>query len=326
MTHARVLVTGGNGYVGRQLTRRLLRGSREVGVADSLRYGPWRFTPAEKAGLQLHRCDIRDADEVAQTMQDFAPDVVVHLAALHYIPECEDQPALAVDTNVLGTLNLLLSCPPGTRFVLASTGAVYSPDERAHHEETSALGPSDVYGFSKLHAEHYVRAIAAKRGLRAVIVRLFNVVGPGETNPHLLPEIVAQLQAGRRVVELGNMSPERDYISVDDAARGFEAVALSDAVEPGETVVVNLGTSQAHSVAEVVEKLRRASGVDFAIRQDESRIRKVDRPVLRADNRRIGELFGWRPQQTLDDVLAQMWEDPDVADWLVERYRCKVAS
>jgi UDP-glucose 4-epimerase len=320
-----MLVTGGNGYVGRQLTRRLRR-SGEVAVADSLRYGPWRFTDAEQEDLQLHRCDIRRADDVAQLMMDFVPEVVVNLAAIHYIPECEEKPGLTVDTNVLGTINLLLSCPPGSRFVLASSGAVYSPDELAHHEEHSALGPSDIYGFSKLHAEHYVRAIAAKRGLRAVIVRLFNVVGPGETNPHLLPEIVAQLQAGRRVVELGNMTPERDYIGVDDAARGFEAVALGQAVEPGKTVVVNLGTSQAWSVGAVVEKLRRASGIDFEIRQDESRIRKVDRPVLLADNRRIAELFGWRPRQTLDDVLVQMWENPDVAEWLLERYRTKVAS
>lgn len=325
MTHARMLVTGGNGYVGRQLTRRLCQ-SGEVGVADSLRYGPWRFTSEERAQLQLFRCDIRQPEEVESLMEDFAPDVTVHLAALHYIPECEDHPKLAVDTNVLGTLNLLLAAPPGSRFVLASTGAVYRPDEQPHHEEDSALGPSDIYGFSKLHAEHYVRMIAAKRGLRAVIVRLFNVVGPGETNPHLLPEIMAQLKAGRRVIDLGNLSPQRDYISVEDAARGFEAAALGNAVEPGETVVVNLGTSRAYSVAEVVEKLRRVSGIDFEIRQDESRIRKVDRPVLRADNRRIGELFGWRPQQTLDDVLAQMWENADLARWLMERYESKVAS
>jgi UDP-glucose 4-epimerase len=325
MKQPRMLVTGGNGYVGRQLTRRL-RHSGDVGVADSLRYGPWRFTPEERAALQLHRCDIREASDVDQVMQDFNPDITVHLAALHYIPECEEQPALAVDTNVLGTLNLLLSCPPGSRFVLASTGAVYGPEETPHHEDHSALAPSDVYGFTKLHAEHYVRTIAAKRGLRAVIVRLFNVVGPGETNPHMLPELVAQLKAGRRVVDLGNMTPQRDYIGVNEAARGFEAVALGEAVAPGETVVVNLGTSHTYSVTDVVDKLRRVSGIDFTVRQDQSRIRAVDRPVLCADNRRISELFGWTPQQSLDDVLAQMWENPDIAEWLLERYRSKVAS
>ncbi len=325
MKQPRILVTGGNGYVGRQLTRRL-RHSGEVAVADSLRYGPWRFTADERAELQLLRCDIRNPSDVTRVMEEFKPDIVVHLAALHYIPECEDQPALAIDTNVMGTVNLLVACPPGCRFVLASTGAVYGPDESPHHEDYSLLAPSDIYGFTKLHAEHYVRMIAAKRGLKAAIVRLFNVVGPGETNPHLLPELVAQLQSGRRIVELGNLSPQRDYIGVNEAARGFEAVALGEAVEPGKTVVVNLGTSHTHSVADVVEKLRKVSGVDFAVRQDESRIRAVDRPVLCADNRRIGELFGWHPQQTLDDVLMQMWELPDIADWLVERYRTKVAS
>lgn len=277
MKQSRILVTGGNGYVGRQLTRRLLR-DRAVCVADSLRYGGWRFTPAEQAGVRLERCDIRESSGVERLMADVNPDIVVHLAALHYIPECESNPALAVATNVLGTLNLLLACPPGSRFVFASSGAVYSPEDVPHREDTSPLGPKDIYGFSKLHGEHYVREIAAKRGLRAIIVRLFNVVGPGETSPHLLPEIVAQLKCGHRVVELGNMSPQRDYIGVEDAARGFEAAALGGAVEPGETRVVNLGTSRAYSVADMVERLRRASGVDFEVRQSVDRVRKVDRP------------------------------------------------
>ena len=221
----------------------------------------------------------------------------------------------------VGTLNLLLSCPAGARFVFASSGAVYRPQDRPHHEDASELGPNDVYGFTKLHGEHYVRAIAAKRGLRAAIVRLFNVVGPGETNPHLLPELVAQLKAGRRTVELGNLSPERDYIGVDDAARGFEAVALGGAVEPGAPCTVNLGTSRAYSVAAIVDKLRRVSAIDFDLRQADGRVRRVDRPFLAADNQRIADMFGWHPQHSIDDVLAEMWERPDLADWLVAQYR-----
>lgn len=320
MAQLRILVTGGNGYVGRQLTRRLSRQS-SVCVADINRYGGWRFTPAEQAALRLEGTDIRKPDDVARLMGEFDPDVVIHLAALHYIPECESNPVLAVDTNVVGTLNLLLSSPAGCRFVFASSGAVYRPHDRPHHEDTSELGPNDIYGFSKLHGEHYVREIAAKRGLRAAIVRLFNVVGPGETNPHLLPELVAQLKSGRRTVELGNLSPERDYIGVEDAARGFEAVGLRGAIASGETCVVNLGTSRAYSVAEIVDKLRRVSAIDFEVQQTSNRVRRVDRPFLAADNQRIAELFGWLPQHTIDDVLAAMWNEPDLAEWLMAQYR-----
>ena len=125
---------------------------------------------------------------------------------------------MRVETNVHGTVNLLCAAPPGTRFVFASSGAVYKPDDKPHVEDDATLGPSDVYGYTKLHGEHYVKYFAAQRVSRAVVVRLFNVVGPGETNPHLLPEIIAQLKAGRTTLRLGNMSPKRDYIHVRDAA------------------------------------------------------------------------------------------------------------
>ncbi|NKE44139.1 NAD-dependent epimerase/dehydratase family protein [Roseomonas frigidaquae] len=319
MTHSRILITGGNGYVGRYLTD-LLRPHGQLCIADMLRYGNWRFPPNERDRLRLEEVDIRDAPRVAALMASFRPQVVVHLAALHYIPECEADPALAVSTNVQGTLNLLLSCPEGCRFVFASSGAVYKPDDRPHHETTSELGPNDIYGFSKLHGEHYVSAIAAKRRLKAVIVRLFNVIGPGETNPHLLPELIGQLKAGRNVIELGNLSPRRDYISVRDAAAGFCAVALHDEVETGATRTVNLGTSRTYSVAEVVEKLRRISGINFEIRQAPGRVRQVDRPMLAADNRSIEELYGWRVRQSIDDTLKELWQAPDFAHGLVEKY------
>jgi UDP-glucose 4-epimerase len=319
MSETRVLITGGNGYVGRYLTR-MLRESCAVCVLDALRYGEWQFDAAERTALRLEEIDIRDPVRVPALMADFKPHVVVHLAALHYIPECESSPALAVSTNVLGTLNVLLACPEASRFVFASSGAVYKPEEQPHQEASSEVGPSDIYGFSKLHGEHYVRAIAMKRGLEAVVVRLFNVIGPGETNPHLLPELVAQLKAGRKVIELGNLSPRRDYIDVRDAAAGFRAAAVGKAVEAGETCIVNLGTSQTYSVIDIVEKLRRISGIDFGIRQAEERVRKVDRPVLAADNSRIAKLFGWHASYTIDDTLSELWRKPDFAEALIEKY------
>ena len=315
----RILVTGGNGYVGRGVTR-LLGQTNTVCVIDSLRYGDWRFTAEERQNLRLETTDIRDASGVKAVMDDFQPDIVVHLAAIHYIPECEQDPMFATSTNVLGTLSLLLGCPAGCRFVFASSGAVYKPDA-APHRETSQVGPSDVYGRSKLQGEEFVQDFAARRHIDAVIVRLFNVIGPGETNPHLLPELVAQLKAGRRTVELGNLSPMRDYISVKDAARGFAAAATAGAARPGEARVVNLATSRAYSVEEVIGKLRTASGIDFTIRQDARRIRAVDRPFLSAEIGRMAALFDWRPAYAIDDTLRDMWREPDLSASLQARYQ-----
>ncbi|HEY2754233.1 MAG TPA: NAD-dependent epimerase/dehydratase family protein [Pseudolabrys sp.] len=316
----KILVTGGNGYVGRELCRQLY-GEHEVCVVDTLRYGTNRFSSDDLAQIKLVVADVNDAAAMTKVMNDVAPDLVIHLAAIHYIPECEGDPSLAVLTNVVGTVNVLTACPEGCRFVYASSGAVYKPDSQPHSETEGLVGPTDVYGFSKLHGEQYVRYLAQLRGLAAVTVRLFNVVGPGETNPHLLPEIVAQLKAGHTSISLGNLWPKRDYIHVKDAAQGFAVAALEGSVRLGETVTVNLGTANSYSVAEIVRKLRRISGCAFRLRQDRSRMRASDRPILAADNTRIQSLFGWRAQHTIDDALSDLWGDPDLAESLMAKYR-----
>lgn len=315
----RILVTGGNGYVGREVAR-LSSSEHDVCIVDNLRNGKLRFSPDELAFLRFAKCDITDGGAVAAVVEDFQPDAIIHLAAVHYIPECDKDPALAVDTNVVGTLNMLLACPANCRFVYASSGAVYKPDAHPHSEK-SAREPSDIYGLSKLHSEAYVEYLTKRRQLSAVVVRLFNVVGPGETTPHLVPEIVAQLKAGRTKVGLGNLSPKRDYIHVLDAARGFIATALNGEVQPGTVVTVNLGTSKAFSVQEVIEKLRLVTQIDFRCEQEGGRTRPVDRPFLAADNQEIRRRFDWVPSLTIDDALADLWRKPDLADALMDRYR-----
>lgn len=316
----RILITGGNGYVGREVTR-LLYGEHEVCVADNLRTTASRFRSDERQRFRFARVDIADAGAIKALIDDFAPEIVIHLAAIHYIPECEAEPGQTVLTNVTGTVNLLEACPPEVRVVFASSGAVYKPDDRPHQEATGALEPNDVYGLSKLHGEHYVRYIARQRHLSAVIVRLFNVIGPGETNPHLLPEIVAQLKTGRKVVRLGNLWPRRDYIHIRDAARGFVATALKHEVAAGDAVTVNLGTSRPYSVANVISKLRAVADIDFALEEDRGRVRRVDRPFLAADNTQIRRLFGWEPTLTIDEALSDLWREPDLSDALLAKYQ-----
>lgn len=313
----RILITGGTGYVGRALTRSLLD-HHEVVVVDSLRYGESRFDKIEQARVRLVRQDIRDYAGLAAVFREVAPDLVVHLAAIHYIPECERLPDQTIAVNTLGTSNVCRACAEGTALVFTSTAAVYAPCEAAHVEGVTPVGPTDVYGLSKRHAEDYVRYWARERHLRAAIVRLFNVIGPGETNPHILPAIIAQLLAGARTLQLGNCHPRRDYVDVADVAAGLQAVAFGLPAAPGVDVV-NLGTGLCHSVHDLVTQLGPIVGRDLAIASDPARVRATDRPVLRADITHITNDYGWTPALSIDDSLRRLWMNPDVPAELLAR-------
>jgi UDP-glucose 4-epimerase len=315
----KILITGGRGYVGRTLTRLLMK-DNSICVVDNDRYGLSRFSVQELQYFQLKNIDIRDRQRLAQVIKDFQPEVIIHLAAIHYIPECETQLNLTLSTNIEGTVNLLSLCPPDCRFVFASSGAIYSPQATPHNEANSPTEPMDIYGFTKLQGEHYVKYFSKRRGFTAIIVRLFNVVGPGETNPHLLPEIFAQLKSSQRTIKLGNLSPKRDYIDVRDAARGFWAVASRGKLPQKSVFIVNLGTMKQYSVVELVDKIRAISGLEFEIEQDAKRLRKVDRPYLFADISQIKNLFGWKPKFDINDTIQEMIHEPDLPAHLLKKY------
>lgn len=308
----RILVTGANGFLGPYVVRKLIAGGHEVLAMDNLRYGPPRFSKTELLRFLLDTTDLRDHHKVDILVRKFDPQAVIHLAAIHFIPECEKYPDLAVTTNILATVNLLTACSPRCRFVFASTAAVYAPHSKPHDEATHKIGPMDVYGFTKLSGEHFVSYFSGLRGFQSVIVRLFNLIGPGETNPHLLPDILKQLKAGKRELKLGNIHPKRDYIYVEDAAAGFVAAATKRLPAREKVVIANLGTGKSYSVKEIVDRMSAILGEKIVIHSDPSKKRKVDRPNLCADNRRFKSVFSWKPRVDIDEALRRTWENPDM--------------
>jgi UDP-glucose 4-epimerase len=257
--------------------------------------------------------DLRDRKALTNSVASFDPHAIIHLAAVHFIPECERLPDEAISINVEGTVNLLLACPSTCRFIFTSSAAVYAPKDTAHLEQDS-VGPVDVYGFTKFHGEDFVRYFTAQKNLQSVIVRLFNVVGPGETNPHVLPEIIKQLKTGVRKLSLGNLQPKRDYIYVTDVAEGFIATATRPFPQPpgNGPVVVNLGSGKSYSVSEIVSRLSAIIGGRIDVEVDPNRVRKVDRLNLLSDNSRMQQFFGWTVRHEIEQALSQTWANPDL--------------
>lgn len=286
LKNSKVVVTGGAGFIGSHLIRYLLNEGAEVLAIDNLFVGKKEFI---SDGCLFKELDIR-FKEAKEVIWNFKPDVIVHLAAIHYIPYCNENPGETFDVNVMGTRNLLEACE--AKFFFASSAAVYPPLNGALREDLH--GPIDIYGKTKLIAEDLVKL----HNKKAIIARLFNVYGPNDTNPHLIPEIVNQIKEGKRKIELGNLTPRRDYIHVDDVCKAIITLLKHD-----KEGVYNIGTGVEYSVNGIVEVVNEILGEEIQIVQDKRRMRKVEREHLLADITKIQNETGWKPKIKLKDGL-----------------------
>jgi UDP-glucose 4-epimerase len=318
----KVLLTGASGLIGRACARLVDERGHDV-LATDLNPLPEGF-----ADLPWRQLDVRQGAQVRRAFAAFAPDAVVHLAARHFIPWCERHPAATLHTNVLGTQNVLAAARAAgaAKFVFASSAAVYAPSPLPL-AESAALGPDDIYGTSKVMGEQLVR-LAAQGGLGggvegrgggvegrggvqagngeaeldAVVLRLFNTIGPGDPNPHLVPRLLTELRAGGVRLRLGNLQSVRDYIHVDDVARAI--LAAIERELPGLNTV-NVGSGRGHSVGDVVRVLGDLLGQELEVVSVPAQRRAVDRPLLVADSARARALLDWQPELSFAEGLAR---------------------
>lgn len=224
----RVLVTGSRGFVGTVLVNEIAR----------------RWPDAEVMGLgEPPEDELRDPGTI-ERIRIFDPEIVLHLAAEHFIPWCVEHPRETLDVNAVVTQELLEATRADV-FVFASSAAVYGllpMDTQSWFTEEDVPEPIDVYGLSKVWGEEALRLAAIRRPARYVAARLFNVVGPGDTTPHLLPLIMAA-QGGVAHLDAEGLACRRDYVDVHDVATAL--VLLAENASPGfDAVNVSTGVSR----------------------------------------------------------------------------------
>ncbi len=297
-----VLVTGAAGFIGSALCARIGSMGHRVVAYDNLSRGRRDLLPQDKDTVVVE-ADIRDARRLQEAVAAFRPDCVVHLAAMHFIPDCVARPQETMDVNVSGTRLLLDACRGSSvrSFVFASSGAVYAPSDGPCLEDGTPIGPLEVYGESKVAAEALVGGFHEETGISTRILRLFNAIGRNETNPHVVPHILESLQTSD-VVRLGDVTPRRDYIDTRDVA---EAILAATGGPPGLRVW-NVGTGIAWSVNDVVEALGRILGRAIRVVKEPSRVRASERMLLVADIRKIRAATEWAPRVSLEDSLKDL--------------------
>ncbi len=306
----RVLVTGGEGFIGSHLVEQLLaEGAQVRALVHYNPFGRWGWLQEVAADIEIVAGDVRDGDRVMQAVDGV--EVVFHLAALIGIPYSYEAPESYVQTNVVGSYNVLNAAKRAgaERMIQTSTSEVYGTARRVPIDESHPLQPQSPYSASKIGADMLALSFHHSFGLPVSVVRPFNTYGPRQSTRAVIPTVLSQLLAGNEVIRVGATTPTRDFNFVTDTARGFLAVAGSD-----QTVgqVVNVGSGREISVGDLIELLAKITGRTVEVVSDADRLRPPGSEVERllCDNTRVREWTGWRPEVPLEEGLRI------TADWI----------
>jgi UDP-glucose 4-epimerase len=299
----RILVTGGAGFVGATLVRRLVAAGHRVRVFDNYSTGD----RAHLAGVdaELVEGDIRDANALDAALAGM--DAVVHLAAAGSVIMSISDPAANFDVNVLGTFRVLDAARRAgvERTVQASTGGALIGDATPPVNESSLPKPISPYGASKLAGEGYAHAFAVSYGLRTVALRFANVYGPwSERKTGAINLFFRAIQAGEPIVIYGDGKASRDYTHVDDIARAIGLALELDV--PGGTVL-HVASGVETTVRELADLCRDAAGVpDHPVEYRPARPGEVGRNFASYDLAR--QLLGYTPTISREDGIRSTWQ------------------
>jgi nucleoside-diphosphate-sugar epimerase len=289
----RYLITGAQGFIGRYLTAHILEVEKDadvVGVGRSARNN------ADKR-LRYERLSLLDTVVLRDLIAGLRPHRIFHLAsALHTASERD-----LVEANVLGTLSLMKAAAASEALVvLGSSGSVYGHPASLPIRESDPCNPADLYGVTKLAAEQITRIQAAQSGVRSITARIFNVVGPGQSESHVCGRFAAQLASSPKVVEAGALDTTRDFIDVRDVAAAL--LLLAQRGEPGGTY--NLGSGRETPIRFVLSELIRISALSTAIAARSDIPRGVGRHVADVSRlRRLGFVPGFSLSESLHDLF-----------------------
>lgn len=295
----KVFVTGADGFIGSHLIEALVMQGHEVTAFVMYNsFNKWGWldfcSPVIKGHFSVIPGDVRDAYSVRSAMRN--ADVVIHLAALIAIPYSYIAPEAYVDTNIKGTLNILQAARElGVELVVhASTSEVYGSALRVPIDESHPLQGQSPYSATKIAADQLALSFFTSFNLPVIIIRPFNTYGPRQSLRAVIPSIIAQIAGGSRAIELGSITPTRDFSYVSDTVAGFIA-PLESMNNFGS--VVNLGSGFEITILDTVNLIANIMGVDVEITSSPNRVRPELSEVNRlwSDNSRAKELLGWQP-------------------------------
>ena len=303
----KVLITGAEGFIGSHVSEALSATGHELtllALYNSFGTAGWlgNLGAPNQKDARVILGDVRDADFLQKAVEGH--DIVIHLAALIAIPYSYQAPRSYIESNVIGTLNVIEAARRAgvSRVVHTSTSEVYGTAQYVPIDERHPLVGQSPYSASKIGADQIAHSYWSSFGVPVTTVRPFNTYGPRQSQRAFIPSVIVQLLSGVDSLSLGSLSPTRDLTFVKDTAEGFRAAAEGTG---GLGEVFNVGSGFEISMGEVVEMLSEISGRKVSVTEDPARVRPENSEVERlwSDSSKIEKAFGWKPAHAGRDGL-----------------------
>lgn len=297
---AKILVTGGAGFIGSHVVDHYIAAGHDVAVVDNLMTGKKAFLNPE---ARFYELDIR-SPELAEVFEAEKPEYVSHLAAQIDVRRSVLEPMFDAEVNVLGSINLVEMSVRNQvkKFLFASTGgAIYGDPVELPASESCPPHPKCHYATSKLSFEHYLGLYHTLYGLNYTVLRFPNVYGPRQSpegEAGVASILTGIMLRGDQPTLFGHGSPQRDYVFVGDIARA-NVIAL----ERGDNAIINLGSGKGTSVKELYDILAKLTGYEGEAKLAELRAGEVQNSYITGDLAR--KLLGWQPETSLEEGLRQ---------------------
>lgn len=274
------IVSGASGFIGQSLCRRLLTD-----------------------GIELLGLSHNDGDVADQSVWEALPPAkqVVHLAGCSYVPASWEDSARFLRTNVLGTENAITYCRRHDARMIYVSGYVYGIPESLPISEDHPVRPNNPYALSKYLAEQLCGFASNHHQQQVIVLRLFNVYGPGQRADFLIPAIVSQVLEGNEI-RVMDLNPRRDYVYIDDVV---DAICSASTIT-GASHTLNIGSGDSYSVSEVIDQIQAVAGTSLPV-VSSSRERANEIPDVLADITQARHILDWEPRWTFPHGLEQIF-------------------
>ena len=297
-----VLITGGAGFIGANFVYKFLDLGYEVNLLEKQEVNLWRLEAARKK-IRLHYLDLKNSNKLESLITYLKPQIILHFAALGTYPRKQQELKEIIETNLLGTINLVNACSKikFKCFINTGSSSEYGMEERPM-KENDLLEPNNLYGITKAAATMYCQNTARKLGLPIATVRPFAVYGYFEERERLIPTIIKSCLTNTEL-KLSSLNSVRDFIFIEDVIDAYLTIIENIQEIKGE--IFNLGTGIQTTIDDVVNLIKKITQSNMKPQYGQIKPAQYEPKSWVADISKIKNILNWRPKYNLEEGLKK---------------------